>query len=168
VVYYLEITTFVGKYNLIQSEMKKIRFKKTIWFTVITTLCLVVITLFAAVGCDKSEIPPTNYTNGTIVGYTKCNANSDGALIGLFIITEKKDFLLSFNAPLASICIDSNSLKYGVYGMNENVINFDYRIAIGEEIKQMVDFLCPQNAMEMSFLHGPIENYTQIIITDIK
>ena len=32
----------------------KIIFKKPLWFTVITTLCLV-ITLFAATGCDKTE-----------------------------------------------------------------------------------------------------------------
>ena len=43
----------------------KIIFKKPIWFTVITTLCLVGVTLFATVGCDKSEIPPTvcNFDN---------------------------------------------------------------------------------------------------------
>lgn len=41
--------------NLIQTEMKII-FKKPLWFTVITTLCLA-ITLFATFGCDKSEVP---------------------------------------------------------------------------------------------------------------
>jgi len=35
--------------------------KKPLWFTVITTLlCLVVVTLFAASGCDKAEVLP-NY-----------------------------------------------------------------------------------------------------------
>ena len=47
--------------NLIQSEMEII-LKKPLWFTVITTLCLVVITLFAAIGCDKTEILPKHYT----------------------------------------------------------------------------------------------------------
>ena len=46
--------------NLIQSEMEII-FKKPLWFTVITILCLVAITLFAAEGCDKAEVLP-NYT----------------------------------------------------------------------------------------------------------
>ena len=32
--------------------------KKTLWFTVITTLCLVTVTLFVFVGCDKTENPP--------------------------------------------------------------------------------------------------------------
>jgi len=32
--------------------------KKPLWFTVLTILCLIVVTLFAAVGCDKSETPP--------------------------------------------------------------------------------------------------------------
>jgi len=35
----------------------KIILKKSLWFAVITTLCLVVITLFLAVGCHKSENP---------------------------------------------------------------------------------------------------------------
>jgi hypothetical protein len=39
--------------------MKSVVFKKTRWFTVITTLCLVTVTLFAAFGCDKTEIPHT-------------------------------------------------------------------------------------------------------------
>ena len=38
----------------------KIILKKPLWFTVITTLCLV-ITLFTAIGCDKSETPPINH-----------------------------------------------------------------------------------------------------------
>ncbi|MCL1937806.1 MAG: hypothetical protein FWF52_05375 [Candidatus Azobacteroides sp.] len=33
-------------------------FKKPLGFIVITMLCLVVVTLFATVGCDKSETPP--------------------------------------------------------------------------------------------------------------
>ena len=36
----------------------KIISKKPLWFTVITTLCLVVVILFAVTGCDKSETPP--------------------------------------------------------------------------------------------------------------
>ena len=46
--------------NLIQSKMEII-LKKPLRFTVITTLCLVVVTLFAASGCDKVEVLP-NYT----------------------------------------------------------------------------------------------------------
>ena len=44
--------------------MKRI-LKKPLWLIVITALCLVVITLFAAVGCDKSETPPN-------VSFTPC------------------------------------------------------------------------------------------------
>ena len=43
----------------------KIILKKPRWFTVITTLCLVVVTLFAASGCDKTDIPPK-------VSFTPC------------------------------------------------------------------------------------------------
>ena len=47
--------------NLIQSDMKII-LKKPLWFTVITTLCLVAVSLFVAIGCDKSETIPKYYT----------------------------------------------------------------------------------------------------------
>ena len=148
--------------------MKSLKiFKKPRWFTMITALCLVVVALCAASGCDKSKTPPTNYVNGIIIGYAKCLIKGDD-VIGLFIITEKQDSLLSFNIPLSSINIDPNSLRYGSYGMKRNNINFTYRIAVGDEIKQMIDFLCPQNDMDVPFLGGPIENYTQIIVTDIK
>ena len=40
----------------------KIIYKKPLWFTVTATLCLVVVTLFAASGCDKTEIQPKHYT----------------------------------------------------------------------------------------------------------
>ena len=47
----------------------KIIFKKPLWFTVITTLCLVVVALFAAIGCDKSDISPKTGNN---VSFTPC------------------------------------------------------------------------------------------------
>jgi hypothetical protein len=142
--------------------------KKTPLFTVIIILCLVAVTLFAVNGCGESETLSTNYTNGIIVGHTKCNVDSDSTLIGLFIITEKKDSLLSFNASLSSIGIDPNSLNYGVYDFCGCSISFSYRIAIGEEIEQTTNFLCPQNAMLPGFSYGQIEDYKQIIINDIK
>ena len=46
--------------------------KKVPWFTAITTLCLVAVTLFAAVGCDKSEIP---LDVGNNVSFTACQQN---------------------------------------------------------------------------------------------
>ena len=115
------------------------------------------------VSCKEENLKEKTPTNGVIIGYTNCNS-----AVGLFIITEKKDSLLSFNVPLASIGIDPDSLMSGVYGMKRNAISFDYRIAVGAEIKQMADFLCPQNDMHIGFFCGPLENYTQIIINDIK
>ena len=41
--------------------MKK-RLKKSLWFTVTTILCLVVMTLFVASSCDESEVLPNYYT----------------------------------------------------------------------------------------------------------
>jgi len=43
-------------------------FKKPLWFTVITSLCLVVVVLFAAGGCDKSEDPPKSGN----ISFTPC------------------------------------------------------------------------------------------------
>ena len=45
--------------------MKSLKiFKKPLWFTIITTLCLVIVALFVAIGCNKQEIsqeiPPVN------------------------------------------------------------------------------------------------------------
>ena len=44
-------------------------FKKPVCFTAITTLCLIVVALFAAGGCDKSEDPPKTVNN---VNFTPC------------------------------------------------------------------------------------------------
>ena len=105
-------------------------------------------------------------TNGIIVGYTKSNNGSDVALVGLFIITEKKDSLLAFNVPASCINIDINALNYGAYNINGGNIRFDYRVAVGEEIKK--NFLSPQNTMLPGFFHGQIDDYTQIIITNFR
>ena len=47
--------------------------KKPLWFTVITTLCLVVVTLFGASGCDKSENSPKTSNN---VSFTPCQQST--------------------------------------------------------------------------------------------
>jgi|GEM_PF-4008430 len=47
----------------------KATLKKTQWFTVITTQCLVAVTLFAAVSCDKSDILPKTDND---VSFTSC------------------------------------------------------------------------------------------------
>ena len=54
--------------NLIQGKMEII-LKKPLWFTVVTTLCLVIVILLAAIGCDKSENPSKNSNN---VSFTPC------------------------------------------------------------------------------------------------
>ena len=49
----------------------KTMFKNSLWFTVIATLCLVVVAL-AANGCDDSDIPPEDCNN---VSFTPCQQN---------------------------------------------------------------------------------------------
>ncbi len=50
------------KIKSINSKAMKIIVKKPLRFTVITTLCLVVVTLFAAGGCVKTEYRTVNFT----------------------------------------------------------------------------------------------------------
>ena len=143
--------------------------KKNYMKKVILTSLFCVLLLF---GCQSvmnegnKEEDPENSVTGQIIGYTKCSAGRDCALIGLFIITEKTDSLLSFNIPLSSLNIDPGLLKGGAYNMRHVSINFAYRIAVGEEIK--TDFLCPQNDMVVGFSRGLVEDYKQIIITEYK
>jgi len=51
--------------------MKK-KLKKPLWVTVVTTLCLVAVTLFTTTGCDKSDILPKTDNN---VSFTPCQQN---------------------------------------------------------------------------------------------
>ena len=102
--------------------------------------------------------------NGSIVGYTKCNDNNGNLLTGFFIITERKDYFLSFNLPPSLIEIDTNLSKSGAYNIKGGNIRFDYSIAVGDEIEQ--NFLCAQNAMDLGFFYD-VDKFVQIIIKDI-
>ena len=73
--------------------------------------------------------------------------------------------MLTFNIPFSAINIDPSALIDGVHNLDGGSISFEYRIATGEKIKQ--NFICSQNAMLPGFSGGPVENYTQIIVTDI-
>jgi len=55
--------------------MKK-KIKKILCFAVIMKLCLAVVTLFVAVGCDKMEIPPKTDSN---VNFTPCQQSEIGS-----------------------------------------------------------------------------------------
>ncbi len=104
------------------------------------------------------------YTKGNVVGYTRCMD-----FVGYFIITEQRDSLLTFNLLSSSINIDFDTLKPGAYAMRWVNIKFDYRLAIGDEIKQNSEILCSQ----LIGVGGPpppgrFEDYVQTIITDIK
>jgi hypothetical protein len=85
--------------HLIQSKMGII-LKKTRWFTVITTLCLVVVSLFAASGCDKTEVLPTM-------------CNFDNPLTDLPWLKEKIDEFNLLTQENQSISIAIYQCKYG-------------------------------------------------------
>jgi hypothetical protein len=113
----------------------------------------------------KTEVKDMTGT-GKIVGYSKCyDTEKDSTLLGIFIITEASDSLLTFNIPLSFFDLDINQLKYGVYNMDGDSVSFSYKKTEAGEIKY--DFFCSQNTMDLGFRY-PVENFTQIIIKHIS
>jgi hypothetical protein len=111
---------------------------------------------------DVKELTET----GKIVGYSKCyDTEKDSISLGIFIITEASDSLLTFNIPLSFFDLDINQLKYGVYSIEGDAVSFNYKKTEVSEIKY--DFLCPQNMMDSGFYY-PVENFSQIIIKRIN
>ena len=103
---------------------------------------------------------------GKIVGYSKCHdAEKNSTFLGILIITEANDSLLTFNIPFSFFDLDSNQLEYGVYNIDGGYVSFSYKKAEDSEIRY--DFLCLQTMMDLGFLY-PVENFSQIIIEQIS
>jgi hypothetical protein len=131
--------------------------------------------LLLSFGCTNSDDLSNNNAatteekeligTGKIVGYSKCyNTEKNSTSLGIFIITESRDSLLTFNIPLSFFDLDTNQLEFGVYGIDGDSVSFSYKKAEAGEIKY--DFLCPQNAMDLGFPY-PVENFLQVIIEHI-
>ncbi len=102
---------------------------------------------------------------GKIVGYLKCPDNeSNNTLLGVFIITNKEDSLLSFNISSAIYDLDTNNLDYGINFLDGDSVRFSYKNANTEEQKV---FDCPPSTMHNPTFY-PIENFKQVIIIDIN
>ncbi len=130
--------------------------------THLLTLFLLAI-LFSS--CDKQENITTNdMYKGKIIGYLKCSDNkTDNTIFGVFIITNKKDSLLSFNILSENYDLNTNDLDYGINFLNGDSIQFSCKNANSNEQKV---FDCPPSTtFNPSFYN--IENFTQVIITDM-
>ena len=97
----------------------KIILKKTLWFTVTTTLCLVVVTFFAVVGCDdKSESPPKDTLQGSkwkLVGIGSLNKI---ALQELEPKNCEKCYTLTFDTDCTFQTFSSTNELQGIYKAN--------------------------------------------------
>jgi hypothetical protein len=127
-------------------------------------LLILFVILFSS--CDKQEVSTANdIYKGKIVGYLKCSdTETDKTLFGIFIITNKEDSLLSFNVPPTIFDIDTSNLDYGINYLDGDSVQFSYRNANKEEQKI---FDCPPSTM-LNPTFYPIENFTQVIITEIN
>ena len=104
--------------------------KKTLWSTVITTLCLVVATLFAVVGCvDKSESSPKDNLQGSKWKLVGIGSLDKIALQELEPKNCEKCYTLTFDTDNTFQTFSSTNELQGIY-------NADY----GTQKIQITDF----------------------------
>jgi len=116
--------------------------------------------------CYKQGEPANREIKGEIVGYLKCfdKKTDSKTILGLFIITNNKDSLLTFNIP-SSVCnLDTTQLEYGINFINGGSVSFCFRNAKNGELKQ---FDCPPTTMQDPTFFR-IENFTQVIISTVQ
>lgn len=128
-------------------------------------ICIVFLCTFLFSSCDDQEgLSNGGKHKGEIIGYLKCSDDeSENILFGVFIISTKKDSLLSFNIPPSFLELDTTEMDFGINFINGGIIEFDYNIVENDEIKQ---FYCPPSTMGTPTFY-PIENFTQIITSNI-
>ncbi len=118
--------------------------------------------------CDKKEDTTTTtdaMSQGKIVGYLKCNEReTSNTLLGFFIISNKKDSLLSFNVPLSIYDLDTDNLINGINFWDGDSVQFNYRNA---ELDERKVFDCSPSSMLNPTLYDT-DNFRQIVITKIE
>ena len=116
--------------------------------------------------CDKQEDSSNgDIYQGKIVGYLKCaDSEMENTLFGIFIISDSKDSLLSFNVPSSIYDLDTSKIDYGIDFLDGDSVSFNCRNAKADEIKQ---FDCPPTTMQNPTFY-PIDNFSQVIITNIS
>lgn len=106
-----------------------------------------------------------NIHKGKIVGCLKCSDNEmKNTLIGIFIISNNKDSLLSFNVPSSIYNLDTSKIDYGINFLNGDSVSFSYGDAKNGEIKR---FSYPPATMQ-NLTFYPIENFSQVVIINIS
>jgi hypothetical protein len=101
---------------------------------------------------------------GKIVGYLKCSdGERDNTLFGIFIISNNKDSILSFNITSSIHNLDTDQVDYGVHFFKGDSVLFDYRYTNAEEKKR---YDCPPSTMLNPTFYA-IDNFSQVIVTDI-
>lgn len=138
-----------------------------------TTLLIICIALFFS--CDMQENLPfyrqENHPDnaviyrgkGKIVGYMKCADNEvEDTLFGIFIISNHKDSLLSFNMPSSVHGLNTDRVDYGVYFFNGDSVLFEYKHAK----RRKKQFDCPPSTMQNPTFFS-IDNFSQVVITNI-
>jgi hypothetical protein len=127
-------------------------------YTIICAGCNII------VNNDNTDEPVNIISQGKIIGYLKCFENeTKNTIYGIFIISNNKNSLLSFNVPFSIYGLDTNKVDYGINFLDGDSIRYNYRIANSTENKQ---FDCPPSTM-LNPTFYPVENFTQVIMTDI-
>jgi hypothetical protein len=102
---------------------------------------------------------------GKIVGYLKyLDKDKDSkTVLGLFIISDSKDSILSLNLPVYEY-LDTTGLEYGAGFIGGDSVYFSYRNAQNDELSQ---FDYPPKSLQNPTFYR-IESFTQVIITNIN
>ncbi|MEN8157551.1 MAG: hypothetical protein ABFS10_11420 [Bacteroidota bacterium] len=130
-----------------------------------TYLLLCCVILFSS--CEKqNESNKEEIYQGRIVGYLKCSDSNleNKTLLGIFIISNSMDSLLSFNIPSSISDMVTSELQYGIGFINGDSVSFSFRNADKNEMNY---FDCPPSTMQ-DITFYPIENFAQVIITNIS
>jgi len=130
-----------------------------------TYLLLFCAILFSSCNIQEETIN-SDINKGKIIGYLKCiDSDTDySTLFGIFIISNNKDSLLSFNISDPIYDLDTSQLKYGIGFIDGDSVTLSYRNAENDELKY---FDCPPSTMQNPTFY-PIENFSQVIITSIN
>jgi hypothetical protein len=105
----------------------KIILKKTQWFTMITTLCLVVITLFAVSGCNELETPSINeeIDPTLLIGEWDCikfaHIAKNGAISDIDVLSKGHIVIPDINMEYKWVFVHTNEIFYK-YSLSGNLI----------------------------------------------
>ena len=140
----------------------KNRKKINVMSKIFVTVCCV----FLLFSCQKDTVS----TIGSIVGYVYCHEvinqkTTDNYILGIYIISNSGDSLLSFNVPKSIHALNDSDLQIGDHYLEKkNNIRFTYRNSTKSEIKS---YECPPvTAMNIPFYS--VASFTQVVVSGIS